>query len=385
MRAITTLISIAATMVPALATAQGQLEAGATLGGHIFSSTSELGTPDRMGGASPQSSILFGGRIGYWFLPQLVGEAELVVIPTVDDDQSQGAAVFGARLHVRYDPFEGRLMNGRLHPFLLAGYGLMAVRSDSDQLNSDSDQAFDWGLGAHYTLTAGMDLRLDARHVVLPDRSKNGATSNFEMSAGVTWHFGARRPTSQTRMSIASAPATPSTVQPAAVVAQPATVAPGPGNSKTATAAVAAAPPTPPGAVATARVELPADLDQDRDGVPIPQDACAQEPEDRDGFRDDDGCPDPDNDGDGIVDPADRCATDPETVNGYADGDGCPDPRHPDMAAVSFDRGSNSFTAEAAAMLDKAFQVLQICASRSADTPPAMSPAAHCPYVAPTR
>src|SRR5690606_21141679 len=79
--------------------------------------------------------------------------------------------------------------------------------------------------------------------------------------------------------------------------------------------------------------------------------------EDRDGFEDEDGCPDPDNDGDGVPDTddkcpnqagvdapqhtgcpvvdqdgdgmndaTDQCPTQPEDVDGFEDEDGCPDP-----------------------------------------------------------
>jgi outer membrane protein OmpA-like peptidoglycan-associated protein len=66
--------------------------------------------------------------------------------------------------------------------------------------------------------------------------------------------------------------------------------------------------------------------DKDRDGIPDSLDACPDEPEDRDGFQDDDGCPDPDNDGDGIADADDLCPDQPEDKDGFQDGDGCPEP-----------------------------------------------------------
>jgi outer membrane protein OmpA-like peptidoglycan-associated protein len=93
--------------------------------------------------------------------------------------------------------------------------------------------------------------------------------------------------------------------------------------------------------------------DRDADGVPDKTDKCLTLPEDKDGFEDDDGCPDPDNDNDGILDthdscplePAscsgcpvidtdkdgvnddvDRCINDPEDHDGFEDADGCPDP-----------------------------------------------------------
>ena len=95
--------------------------------------------------------------------------------------------------------------------------------------------------------------------------------------------------------------------------------------------------------------------DRDADGIRDSRDACPNEPEDMDGHRDDDGCPDLDNDEDGIADPADACPDhpgsgqvdcpagtvpadldrdgldpddcplQPEDHDGFRDEDGCPD------------------------------------------------------------
>lgn len=67
------------------------------------------------------------------------------------------------------------------------------------------------------------------------------------------------------------------------------------------------------------------DPDPDGDGIPNSRDKCPYEPEDFDGFEDEDGCPDPDNDRDGIPDKYDKCPMMPETINGFEDDDGCPD------------------------------------------------------------
>jgi OOP family OmpA-OmpF porin len=75
-------------------------------------------------------------------------------------------------------------------------------------------------------------------------------------------------------------------------------------------------PPPPP----------PKPLDTDGDGIPDKTDKCPTEPEDKDGFQDEDGCPDPDNDNDGILDKADKCPDQPEDKDGFEDEDGCPDP-----------------------------------------------------------
>jgi outer membrane protein OmpA-like peptidoglycan-associated protein len=65
--------------------------------------------------------------------------------------------------------------------------------------------------------------------------------------------------------------------------------------------------------------------DRDGDGIKDDVDKCPDDPEDYDGFEDEDGCPDPDNDQDGIPDELDSCPNEPETYNGYKDEDGCPD------------------------------------------------------------
>jgi hypothetical protein len=99
------------------------------------------------------------------------------------------------------------------------------------------------------------------------------------------------------------------------------------------------------------------DFDNDDDGVSDDADKCPKEKEDTDDFQDDDGCPDPDNDGDGVLDTADacpnepgpkdgprpgckdpdpdkdgiigaadKCPAEPEDKDGFQDEDGCPDP-----------------------------------------------------------
>jgi OmpA-OmpF porin, OOP family len=65
--------------------------------------------------------------------------------------------------------------------------------------------------------------------------------------------------------------------------------------------------------------------DRDHDGVYDINDKCPDQPEDRDGFEDADGCPDPDNDRDGIPDATDKCPNDPEDIDEFQDADGCPD------------------------------------------------------------
>ena len=66
-------------------------------------------------------------------------------------------------------------------------------------------------------------------------------------------------------------------------------------------------------------------LEAMEDGILDAKDKCPSDPEDKDGFEDENGCPDYDNDKDGVPDTLDNCMMEPETFNGYKDKDGCPD------------------------------------------------------------
>jgi OOP family OmpA-OmpF porin len=66
-------------------------------------------------------------------------------------------------------------------------------------------------------------------------------------------------------------------------------------------------------------------VDSDNDGIPDDVDQCKDMPEDKDGFQDEDGCPDFDNDNDGIYDSQDKCPSEAEDFDGFEDSDGCPD------------------------------------------------------------
>ena len=103
--------------------------------------------------------------------------------------------------------------------------------------------------------------------------------------------------------------------------------------------------------------------DDDRDGVAAADDRCPNEPADRDGFEDDDGCPQTqlvDRDGDGVADEFDECPEDKETFDGIEDEDGCPekhrivvtDTQIEILDVIYFERDESSLVIEAFPMLD---------------------------------
>ena len=70
------------------------------------------------------------------------------------------------------------------------------------------------------------------------------------------------------------------------------------------------------------------DPDDDGDLVPDADDRCPREAADFERDEDEDGCTDPprDADGDGVGDGEDACPEEPEDADGFEDDDGCPDP-----------------------------------------------------------
>jgi OOP family OmpA-OmpF porin len=82
----------------------------------------------------------------------------------------------------------------------------------------------------------------------------------------------------------------------------------------------------PDGRVFLGAYFVPPRNDSDHDGVKDADDACPYLAEDRDGFQDDDGCPDPDNDGDMVPDLDDKCPKQTAEEGHDDDEDGCTDP-----------------------------------------------------------
>jgi OOP family OmpA-OmpF porin len=101
--------------------------------------------------------------------------------------------------------------------------------------------------------------------------------------------------------------------------------------------------------------------DLDKDGIEIPVDLCPDQP----GIAPD-GCPPKDTDGDGFMDPEDRCPKDPETKNNFEDQDGCPD-EVPEVVkkftgvikGIQFDSGKAKIRSTSFPLLDDAVGVLK--------------------------
>jgi OOP family OmpA-OmpF porin len=250
-----------------------QLELGATIGGHFFANDVELGVADDPALPHPKSSVLMGLRAGVLVHPLIAIEAEAVGIPTADSINNYSAVIVGYRVHALVN-LPVQLLQGKLTPFVLAGIGALSVAStegvEYGEIKKDTDIVFHAGVGARYRITPLIAARLDGRVLGVPNTSSKGLSPDFEVMAGVSFFFGGK--------SAAAAPAIP----------------------------------------AMAR-------DSDKDDIPDDMDKCPMVAEDKDGFQDEDGCPEPDNDNDGIADANDKCPNDAETKNGIDDEDGCPE------------------------------------------------------------
>jgi OOP family OmpA-OmpF porin len=253
-----------------------QVELGIMGGYEFFAHNLELGVADDPALPSPKSNGLFGARAAVAFNRMLSLEIEGVALPTGDTIHNYRLFAIGWRGQVLWH-LPVRILEGKMRPFLLAGVGAYSVvntvGTEYDEIKKDTDFEFHGGVGLKYAITPLFGLRIDARAIGAPNTNPNGYSANYEVMGGITFTLGGHE---------------------------------------------AAPPPPPPLAPVAVR-------DSDADGIPDDIDKCPHSPEDKDGFEDTDGCPDPDNDKDGIPDSIDKCPNEPETKNGIDDDDGCPE------------------------------------------------------------
>jgi len=291
--------------------ASANVEIGGTAGIHVFSKKNELGVNDSSTADSLRNSSLFGIRLGVFFGNYIGIEAEGAVIPSEARKQVFDVWTVTYRAHL---VFQLRAEEpNRFIPFVLAGGGAFTIVDNSGSKNDadiakDTDLAFYAGLGAKLRVDNGWGLRLDARLLFPPSSRDNGVTTDFEALLSIYKEFG--RPKKAEAKAV--------------------------------------------------------DNDPDKDGIVGDADKCPNEPEDKDGFQDEDGCPDPDNDGDGIPDATDKCPNEPEDKDGFQDEDGCPDEIPAKLKqftgaiqGINFKLGDAALQTNSNTTLDKAVAVLK--------------------------
>jgi OOP family OmpA-OmpF porin len=245
-----------------------------------------------------------GLRLAYLPLSFLGAEGEFMAAAS-ELDTGEGAITWAGRGHLLL-----QVPTRVVSPFVLIGGGRMGIFSDAS--GDDSDPALHFGGGLKINLHHRVALRLDVRDTITKQRPASDTAHHIEALAGLSLVFG--RP----------APRPADTDRDGVVDLQDEC-------------------PLEPGLLPDG---CPV-RDRDGDGIPDPQDQCPTEAglaptgcpvrdADGDGVLDRDdkcvdvagvaphGCP-ADSDGDGFVDSQDKCPNEPENKNGFEDNDGCPD------------------------------------------------------------
>jgi outer membrane protein OmpA-like peptidoglycan-associated protein len=284
-----------------VASAQPSIEIGGTAGVHVFSTLNELGVPDVTNAPSERNSALFGIRVGVMFTDIIGIEGEFGVIPSESREQVFDVWNILYRAHLIFQ-FGAGDPTRKLIPFVLGGGGAMQVVSTGNPnvISKDTDAELYAGIGAKYRVDNGWGLRIDGRILFPPSSASDGATIDWEVLLSIYKEFGRKELPKNTGPKDSDGDGIPDDVD--------------------------KCPNEPEDKDGFQDADGCPDPDNDNDGIPDAQDKCPNEPEDKDGFQDADGCPDPDNDNDGIPDKDDKCPNEPEDKDGFQDADGCPDP-----------------------------------------------------------
>jgi OOP family OmpA-OmpF porin len=268
-------LPVVALLAAAPAVASANVEIGGIAGFHMFSEDSSLGAVKLMP-TTEKNSAFFGARLGVFFKNHFGIEVEGGVIPTEPRSMTFDVWDITYRAQVVYQ-LNPQLAEKSLVPFFEAGGGMVQVVSSQQEsvLKLDAKAIGYVGFGAKYLASGDWGVRVDVRGVAAP-KLGGGITPEIEILTSLYKEFGGTHRGKKLEVKEEKKPV--------------------------------------------------ASADSDNDGIPDAQDKCPKEAEDKDGFQDDDGCPDPDNDGDGIADAADKCPTDAEDKDNFQDDDGCPDP-----------------------------------------------------------
>jgi OOP family OmpA-OmpF porin len=300
-------------------------------------------------------TLELGLRAAYFPLEFLGAELEGAIGP-IGKAGDESATLWGARAHVI-----GQLPGYRLTPFVLAGAGRLGVFSD--KMKNDGDPSFHLGVGAKMAMSDRFGLRLDLRDNFTtenPDtRSSHHAQAvHPELLLGLVVTLGRTPPKAADK--------------------------PGDRDKD----GFFDPDDQCPDEKGVAPDGCPV-KDSDGDGFLDPDDKCPTEKgvapdgcpvkdSDGDGFLDPDdkcpdekgvapdGCPVRDKDGDGILDDVDKCPTEPETKNGFEDEDGCPD-KLPEavqkftgvIQGIEFDTNKATIRKKSFKTLDEAVGVLK--------------------------
>lgn len=273
--------------------------------GENLSSPTRFGEPPANGTAL--GTLTLHGKARVWRRRDTAGIMSTgvglsVALPTATDQQFAGSGSTSLRAHALVS-FVPAALSGRLVANLNAG---AVVRATEDFHDIRQRSGAVWGIGATYRTRANVAIAAELFGELVPGgrRDAMGGSSILHTAEGlVGLHYHVRR-----HVDVG--------------VAVSRGIASGPGAAAVRGLLALTFTVAPPSQSAIVRS---GDEDSDRDGISDDFDRCPDEPEDFDGFEDDNGCLDADNDGDGIADKADQCPNSAEDKDGFEDADGCPD------------------------------------------------------------
>jgi len=305
--------------------------------------------------AYPQRELAIGGefgaRLGYYPVTFLGVEAEAMSAASRIKGTEISAAIYAGRVQAVLQaplPF--------VTPFALVGIGRMGAVSRA--MANDSDIAWHVGVGAKVPFTHAFGARLDLRDTFTERVQQDGPAQTFEILLSLTATI------ERTRLEPPPPPADTDhdgfTDNVDRCPSDPG-VAPNGCPADTDADGVLDRDDYCPREAGPAPKGCPIiDLDPDKDGVMLPCDQCPAEAGTKPL-----GCPIRDTDGDGIFDDKDKCPKEPETRNGFEDQDGCPD-TVPEavkkftgvIQGIYFDQNKATIRAQSSPVLGKAAKVL---------------------------
>ena len=264
-------VAVVIAMLGLAGPARADVELGGITGLRVFSQNNGFGVEDGADADSQKNTALFGLRLGVYFGKMIGVEAEAGVLP--GEGRSMLYDVWNLTYRVSAVAQFRTEGDNRIVPFGLIGGGLHTILSstNTDAIGTGTSPVPHLGGGLKYRAGNGFGVRFDLRLLLPPSSQSSGVTTDFELLASIYRDYGFKKKL----------------------------------------------PPPPK------KVEPPKDEDPDKDGILGAADSCPNEAEDKDGFQDEDGCPDLDNDADGVADSADKCIGEPEDKDGFQDEDGC--------------------------------------------------------------
>ncbi|HEY5943946.1 MAG TPA: OmpA family protein [Kofleriaceae bacterium] len=336
-------LAVAFITVASVSSAQAGVEVGGTAGAHLFSENNGLGAPDNVD-IHQANSAFFGLRLGVYFTKMLGVELEGGLVPTESAGGNVKFDIYDlvVRAHV-IAQFRTNNPDNDIIPFVVGGAGIMRVvdigTTDDSLFEKDAMGPYGYiGFGAKYRAAGGWGVRGDAR-MYLVKGVDPGIAADFEVLLSLYRDFGAA-PRAEKKQE--TKPTGGDTDPDKDGIAGAADQCPNEAEDKDGFEDDNGCP----------------DNDNDADGIADASDKCPSEAEDKDNFQDDDGCPDPDNDGDGVADAADKCADQPETKNGFEDDDGCPDELPAKLAQYTGTIAGINFKVNSADLLPASFKTL---------------------------